>query len=127
MLEKKVFEYAVIRVVPRVERGEFLNCGVILFSKADAFLQMKYLVCEDKLRSLYSEIDLEEIRCHLEAFEKICQGDPAGGPIAELDLPSRFRWLTAKRSTMIQCSEVHPGLSMDPSKTLAKLFTELVS
>ena len=126
MQEKKIFEYAIIRVVPRVERGEFLNCGVILFSKADAFLQMKYLVCEDKLRSLYNEIDLNEIQCHLEAFEKICLGDPDGGPIAELDLPSRFRWLTAKRSTMIQCSEVHPGLSNSPSQTLDKLFAELV-
>ena len=127
MQEKQVFEYAVIRVVPRVERGEYLNTGVILFCKAQAYLGMKYVVSEEKLRALYDEIDLFEISCHLEAFEKICLGDPNGGPIAALDLPSRFRWLTAKRSTMIQSSEVHPGLSSDPKGTLEKLFTELVS
>ena len=127
MQQKNVFEYSVIRVVPRVERGEFLNVGVIVFSKSASFLGLKYVVPEEKLRALYEEIDLEEIRCHLEAFEKICKGNPEGGPIAELDLPSRFRWLTAKRSTMIQCSEVHPGLSPDAFQTLEKLFMELVS
>ena len=127
MQEKQVFEYAVIRVVPRVERGEYLNSGVILFCKSQGYLGMKYVVSEEKLRALYDEIDLLEIRCHLEAFEKICLGDSNGGAIAALDLPSRFRWLTAKRSTMIQSSEVHPGLSADPAETLEKLFTELVS
>ena len=127
MQVKKVFEYAVIRVVARVERGEFLNAGVIVFSKSDSYLGMKYAVCAEKLRVLYDEIDLDEIQCQLETFEKICLGDPSGGPIAALDLPSRFRWLTAKRSTVIQCSEVHPGLSSDPSSTLEKLYAELVS
>jgi hypothetical protein len=125
MQEKKVFEYAIVRVMPRVERGEFLNVGVILFCKSGSYLDMQYSIDVPRLRSLYSEIDIEEIRCHLEAFEKICKGNTEGGPIAALDLPSRFRWLTAKRSTMIQSSEVHPGLTADPSATLEKLFTAL--
>lgn len=115
-----------IRVVPRVERSEFLNAGVILFCKSRGYLGMKYMIDEAKLRALYTALDIEDIRCHLEAFEKICKGDPSGGPISALDLPSRFRWLTAKRSTIIQCSEVHPGLSGDPEKSLEKLFQDLV-
>ncbi len=127
MQDKHIYEYAVIRVVPRVERGEFLNLGVILFCKGLGFLDMRYKVTEDRLRALYADIDVDDIRCHLDSYEKICKGDQNGGPIARLDLPSRFRWLTARRSTVIQSSEVHPGLCMDPASTLAKLFHELVS
>lgn len=125
MQGKKVFEYAIIRVMPRVERGEFLNVGVILFCKSASYLDLKYSIDISRLRSLYMDIDSEEIKCHLEAFEKICKGDPEGGPIATLDLPSRFRWLTARRSTMLQSSEVHPGLTEDPAATLKKLFAAL--
>lgn len=127
MQEKQVFEYAVIRVVPRVERSEFLNAGVVLFCKSRNFLGMKFKVDEPRLKALFREVDIEDIRCQLEAFEKICHGENGGGPIAELDLPSRFRWLTAKRSTIIQSSEVHPGLSSIPEESLDKLFADLVS
>lgn len=126
MQDKQLYEYAVIRVVPRVERGEFVNVGVILFCKSLRFLDIRYQVPEDRLKALYFEIDIADIRCHLDSYAKICKGDAAGGPIAQLDLPSRFRWLTAKRSTVIQSSEVHPGLCTDPDQTLDKLFNELV-
>jgi hypothetical protein len=126
MQEKQVYEYAVIRVVPRVERGEFLNAGVILFCKQRQYLGMRYQVDEARLLALYPDADIAEIRCHLEAYEKICKGSPDGGPIAQLDLPSRFRWLTAKRSTMIQGSEIHPGLCTEPGQTLDRLFNHLV-
>jgi hypothetical protein len=88
---------------------------------------MRYQINEDRLRSLHHDIDIRDIRCHLESFEKICNGEFSGGPIALLDPASRFRWLTAKRSTIIQSSEVHPGLCDDPVKTLEKLFRELVA
>jgi hypothetical protein len=127
MPDKHIYEYAAIRVVPRVERGEFLNVGVIVFCKSLPFLDMSYLINEDRLMALYTGIDIADIRCHLESYEKICRGEFSGGPIARLDLPSRFRWLTAKRSTIIQSSEVHPGLCSDPAQILDKLFNELVS
>lgn len=126
MQEKHIFEYASIRVVPRVERGEFINVGVIVFCKSLGYLDMRFLVDETRLRALHEGIDVEDIRCHLDAFQKICKGDPSGGPIAQLDQPSRFRWLTAKRSTILQSSEVHPGLCTSPGDVLEKLFNELV-
>ena len=126
MQDKHIYEYAVIRVVPRVERGEFLNVGVIVFCKSLSYLDMIYSVEEDRLRALYADIDINDIKCHLDSYEKICNGSDSGGAIAQLDLPSRFRWLTAKRSTIIQSSEVHPGLCSDPKQTLEKLFSELV-
>jgi hypothetical protein len=126
MPDNHIFEYATIRVVPRVERGEFLNVGVIVFCKRLSYLGIKYALNKDRLKALYQEIDIADIKCHMESFEKICKGDASGGPIALLDLPSRFRWLTARRSTIIQSSEVHPGLCSYPDNTLEKLFTELV-
>lgn len=127
MQERQVYEYAVIRVMPRVERGEFLNVGVILFCKQLHYLGMSYTIDEARLKALYQEVDIDEVRCHLASFEKICNGSSDGGPIALLDLPSRFRWLTAKRSTMIQSSEIHPGLCLGPKDTLDRLFAELVA
>jgi hypothetical protein len=122
-----VFEYAIVRVVPRVEREEFLNVGVILYCKSLQFLQAIFTIDEQRLLSLYPELDLEEIRCHLKAFEQISSGHPDGGPIAALDFASRFRWLTAKRSTILQTSGVHPGLCEDAAQTLQKLHAQLVS
>lgn len=125
MQERQVFEYAVIRVVPRVERGEFLNLGVILFAKSKGFLGFRYHIDTKKLLTLFPETDLDEVRCQLESYDKICKGNASGGAIASLDLPSRFRWLTAKGSTIIQSSAIHPGLSDDPASTLEKLFREM--
>lgn len=126
MQENHSFEYAVIRLVPQVEREEFLNVGVILYCRKHQFLQMKFIVDENRLQSLHPKIDLGEVRLHLEAFEKICAGNPSAGPIAALDLASRFRWLTARRSTIVQISDVHPGLCKEPADTLQKLYGQLV-
>jgi hypothetical protein len=123
---KKIFEYAMIRVVPRVERGEFINVGVVVFSKSLDFLDMQYVVDPVRLNALFPGIDTADIREHLETFSSICHGADGAGPIAQLDKPSRFRWLTAKRSTVIQCSDVHPGLCTDPQTMLPRLFQEQV-
>lgn len=126
MQENHLFEYAIIRVVPRVEREEFLNVGVIVYCRKPAFLQMKFALDESRLTSLYSQIDMNDIQCHLKAYEEISAGKPEAGPIAALDIASRFRWLTAKRSTVVQSSAVHPGLCKDPATTLNRLFEQLV-
>ena len=121
-----VFEYAVLRVVPRVEREEFLNVGVIVYCRDQGFLQTKFLLPEARLSAFAHELDVAELRARLHAFERICQGRAAGGPIGQLGLAERFRWLTATRSTVVQTSSVHPGLCMDAAETLARLFGQLV-
>lgn len=126
MQGKHLFEYAIIRIVPRVEREEFLNAGVILYCKDLKFLDTKYSVDKEKLNALCTEIDCDEVEEHLRSFERISKGLKAGGPIASLDLASRFRWLTATRSTIIQTSKVHPGFCEDPKETLDKLYSQLV-
>lgn len=126
MQEKHTFEYAVIRVVPRVEREEFLNVGVIVFCKRPAFLDMKYVLDEKRLLAIDPAIDLADVRMHLQAYEQISKGVKGSSPIAELDHAARFRWLTAKRSTIVQSSAVHPGLCADLSVTTEKLFQKLV-
>lgn len=126
MQDNRLFEYAVIRVVPRVDREEFLNVGVILYSRDHKFLQAIYTIDEKRLKAFSHEIDIELVKNHICAFEKICAADVDGGPIALLDMASRFRWLTATRSTIMQTSKVHPGLTKDPQKTLIKLHNELV-
>ena len=126
MQEKHLFEYAVIRIVPRVEREEFLNIGVILYCKPLHFLQTMYIIDKERLHAFAGYLDMAALKEHLCVFEKICAGDTAGGEIAKLDTASRFRWLTATRSTIVQCSKVHPGLCADAEKTLLKLYHQLV-
>jgi hypothetical protein len=126
MQGKRLFEYAILRVVPRVEREEFCNIGVVLYSREARFLQCKFHLDEARLKALYPKLDIEELRDYLSSFERICQGAKNGGPIAQLDLPSRFRWLTATRSTILQCSKVHPGFCAEPDQALDKLMEELV-
>lgn len=126
MQGKHLFEYAVIRVVPRVEREEFLNVGVILFCKELQFLQCKYLLDKPRLQAICGKLDCDEVDEHLQAFEWICAGNARGGSIAKLDIASRFRWLTATRSTVVQSSKVHPGFTDEPGKTLEKLYGQLV-
>jgi hypothetical protein len=120
------FDYAIVRVVPRVERGESLNAGVILFCLERDFLRARIEVDDSRLRALWPETDLELIRQHLETIPRICAGTPEGGPIARLSLRERFRWLVAPRSTMIQVSPVHAGLSDDPERALEELFGRMV-
>ena len=126
MQEKHLFEYAVIRVVPKVEREEFLNVGVILYCSGKKFLQSKCDLDEVRLTAFSPDVDIDEIKENLQAFGQISKGTAEGGPIAKLDLPSRFRWLTAIRSTVLQTSKVHPGFCTDPAETLEKLYKELV-
>ncbi len=120
------FEYAILRVVPQVEREEFLNVGVILYSKNLDFLDVKIHLNEQRIFSLNNQIDLENIKCHLDSLFQITHGGEQSGPIGSLDKASRFRWLTAKRSTIVQSSQVHPGLCTNAEKTLDKLFRDLV-
>jgi hypothetical protein len=126
MREQLLFEYAVIRIVPRVEREEFINTGVILFCKKAGYLGVRYQIDKSKLICLSPEVDVDCLHDSLKALETISLGDVAGGPIARLDTPSRFRWLTATRSTILQTSKVHPGLCDDPAATLEALFQKLV-
>ena len=126
MQEKHLFEYAVIRVVPRVEREEFLNIGVILYSSRLKYLQLMYTLDPEKLAAFYPKLDIAELAEHLKAFEAITKGSKDGGPIAQLDLANRFRWLTATRSTILQSSKVHPGFCTDPAAALQRLHATLV-
>jgi len=121
-----LFEYAVIRIVPRPEREEFVNAGVVLYCSGKRFLSMEYVLPADKLRALYPDLNAEDISSHLHAFKQICCGHPTGSPISGLDNASRFRWLTATRSTVVQSSKVHPGFCDDPQRTLDKLMQDLV-
>ena len=127
MQEKYLFEYAVIRVVPRVEREEFLNVGVILYCAKQKFLKAMCQLNEARLTVLFDgHFDTDEIKDNLAAIGKIAAGGTQGGPIGELDPASRFRWLTATRSTVVQTSKVHPGFCADPQETLEKLYSQLV-
>ncbi|WP_291588162.1 DUF3037 domain-containing protein [Bacteroides sp.] len=126
MPEKHLYEYAVIRIVPKVEREEFMNVGVILFSKQADFIKMRYEINENRLRAFSPELDMESFREHMEAFSKVCSGHKTGGTIALLDIPERFRWLTALRSSCIQTSRPHVGFSVNLEQTLNDLFQELV-
>ena len=126
MQNSQTFEYAIIRVVPRVEREEFFNVGVILFSKRSKFLGIKYNINKDKLKAFSTDVELEMLEDYLNAWKLICDGDPHGGKIGTFELSDRFRWLTACRSTIIQSSKTHPGLSNDPQKTLDEIFVNYV-
>ena len=126
MPEKHLFEYAVLRVVPRVEREEFVNAGVVVFCKRQKFIKMLYTVNEQKILMLSPEADTDQIRLNLQSFEKIANGAKDGGPIALLNIPERFRWLTAVRSSVIQTSRPHPGFCSDMEQLTQKLFENLV-
>jgi hypothetical protein len=126
MQENYLFEYAVIRVVPRVEREEFLNAGIVMYCASQKYLKMLFDVNSAKLCSFCDKIDIEEVNKYLLAFEEICKGGAHAGPIGKLGIAERFRWLTATRSTIIQTSKVHPGFCRDPDETLSRLYNKLV-
>jgi hypothetical protein len=126
MPENHLFEYAVIRVVPRVEREEFLNVGVILYCRGLRFLKTMFSLDKQRLRAFCPSINTGELEEHLLALQKISSGEKDSGPISRLDMASRFRWLTAKRSTIVQTSQVHPGLCEDAQETLERLYNQLV-
>jgi hypothetical protein len=123
MQEKQLFEYAVIRVVPRVDREEFLNVGVVLYCSKLKFLELIYTLDKPKLAAFAHSLDTVEVEAHLGAFAEVVKGS---GPIGQLDLAGRFRWLTAQRSTVLQTSRVHPGFCADPGGALQRLHEALV-
>jgi hypothetical protein len=119
----EVFEYALIRVVPRVERGELINVGVIVYCKTYKYLRTKTELDEGRLLALAPAVDLDAVRAGLAAFTRAC----AEGPLAERPLGERFRWLTAPRSAIVQPGPVHSGITSDPAAELDRLFTTLVA
>ncbi|HSY73610.1 MAG TPA: DUF3037 domain-containing protein [Alloacidobacterium sp.] len=121
------FDYAVIRVVPRVEREEFVNAGVIVFCLERNFLAARVHVDDERLKALWPEIDVDLVQQHLEAFPRISAGDPSAGPIARLSLRERFHWLVSPRSTIIQVSPVHTGICESPEQALDRLFERLAA
>jgi hypothetical protein len=123
------FEYAVIRVVPHVERNEAVNVGVVVFCRTRGYLGARIELGARQLavlRALAPDLDIETLRAHLDATRRILAGDPDAGPIAEMAPPERFRWVTAPASTMLQPSEVHGGLTDAPERSLDDLFDRLV-
>ena len=126
MQDKHLYEYDVILVVPRVEREEFVNAGVVVFCKRQKFIKMLYTDNEQKILMLSPEADTDQIRLNLQSFEKIANGAKDGGPSALLNIPERFRWLTAVRSSVIQTSRPHPGFCSDMEQLTQKLFENLV-
>ncbi len=125
-MQNHLFEYAVIRIVPRVEREEFLNAGVILYCAKINFLEVMCSLNAERLQAFCNKVDIAAVEENLHAIERICKGTPDAGPIGKLDTASRFRWLTATRSTVVQTSKVHPGFSNDPGETLTRLYNQLV-
>lgn len=126
MQEKHLYDYAVIRVLPRVERDEFINVGVILYCRSLNFLRATCSVNEDRLAAFAGNADLAEIREHLGSLCRVCSGSEDSGPIGKMSLGERFRWLTAPRSTVVQTSPVHTGFTTDPAATLERLLAQLV-
>jgi Protein of unknown function (DUF3037) len=126
MQDKQIYEYAVIRVVPKVEREEFLNVGIILYCSKQGFLQAKYHLEKERLEVFSKTTEYEELEKYLQTWERICSGGKNAGPIGMLPIASRFRWLTATRSTIVQTSKVHPGFCSDAQETLNHLYKQLV-
>jgi len=121
------FAYAILRVVPRVERGERLNAGVVVFCRRRDFLDMRAQIDETRLTALAPDLDVGAVRASIEAIRAVVCGDPAGGALAALPDSDRFGWVVAPASTIIQPSPVHTGLTSDPPATLDRLFAALVT
>lgn len=126
MPERDSFEYAIVRIVPRVDREEFINAGAILYCRARRFLGARVALRHERLVALAPHPDLVAIRAELDFIVQVCAGDLAAGPIGALSQAERFRWLTSPRDTVVQMSPVHPGLCVDPQQTLDELFSKMV-
>ena len=126
MRELCSFDYAIVRIVPRVDRGEFLNAGVILFSSTAAFLDARIGCDHHRLKALAPDIDIPLVNSYLDTIPKVCAGGPEAGSIGALPQRARFHWLVAPRSTIIQTSPVHSGVSEDLEGVLGSLFEKLV-
>lgn len=123
---RAAFDYAIVRVVPRVERGEFINVGIILFCRTHRFLEAHIALQPQRLQAIAPHLDMPVVQCHLDIIPRICAGDAAAGPIALLPQTERFHWLVNPRSTIIQTSPAHGGLCTDPADTLKRLMATLV-
>ena len=126
MPETHTYDYAVIRVVPSIERGEFINCGVILYARTLRFLGARIHLDEARLSALYSGVDVSAVRVLLDVIPAVCAGSEDAGPIARLSQSERFNWLVAPRSSVIQMSPVHTGIAGDAQETLARLIRVMV-
>lgn len=126
MPETHTYDYAVIRIVPHVGRGEFINCGVILYARTLKFLSARITLDETRLGALFPDVDVDAVRAHLDVIPRICAGEEGAGPIAKLGQSERFNWLVAPRSAVIQMSPVHTGISDDPASALERLMTTMV-
>lgn len=126
MQDRVAYEFAVIRLVPKVEREEFMNIGVILFSKRKKYIGIKYKIDRERINSFSKEVDTDMINEYLKAWKWICKGSSEGGPIGKLEQAFRYRWLVSSRSTIIQSSKTHPGLCHDPEKVLEDIFNRYV-
>ena len=127
MPDTEAFQYALLRAIPSLDRGEALNVGVVVYSPRHRFLEVRTTADAERLRLLDPSVDLDAVRAHLELIERVAAGEPSAGPIAGLGLSERFGWITAPSSTVIQPSPVHTGLCEDPSATLDHLFATLVA
>jgi hypothetical protein len=126
MPERRDFQYTILRVVPRIERGECINVGVVVFCRQRSFLGIRIGLDEERLRALAPDLDPAAVEPPLEAIAAVVAGEPSAGPLAQLSPSERFGWVAAKSSTVIQPSEVHTGLTNDPQATLDHLFRSLV-
>lgn len=127
MHDKHLYEYAVIRVVPKVEREEFINVGLMLYSKRQKYLRIKYHIPSEKIKAFCAEFDLDLLKINLDALVNICEGKKNAGPIAQFEKDERFRWISAIKSSSIQTSRPHSGFSDDLDQTFEKLYSELVA
>jgi hypothetical protein len=125
--DQESFQYALLRVVPSVARGEAMNVGVVLFCRRAGFLAARTHVDPERLRALDADLDLEAVRAHLDGLERVAAGDPDAGRVAQLEPSERFHWLAAPSSTVVQPSAVHTGLCDDPQAVLDRLYAELVA
>ncbi|HSJ44355.1 MAG TPA: DUF3037 domain-containing protein [Euzebyales bacterium] len=125
-MSRMPFEYAVLRAVPRVDRGERINVGVIMYCQQADYLDTRWRLDGDRLRFLDPDVDTAAVEATLAAIDATCAGQAAAGPAGQLPRSRRFRWLTAPRSTVVQPGPVHAGLTSDPAAELARLFDQLV-
>jgi hypothetical protein len=121
------FSYAIVRVVPDIERGEFINAGVLLFARQHDFIAARVELDEARLLAICPEADASDVEAALKAFVRVAEGDPDAGPMAALPKSERFGWLAAPSSTVVQCSPTHTGLCSDPQQALDELFDDLVT
>lgn len=127
MSDRVRYLYSVLRLVPRIERGEAINIGLVMFCRPQRFLRVGFELDHERVHAFAPRIDAELIESRLETLARIAAGDPLGGPVAALDIGERFHWLTNISNTMIQPGEVHPGLTADAEQAFERLFTKLVA